>query len=88
MDLILFNKILFSLFLKTDLTFLTNQVLFIYLFYPHNIFEFSLKRGHIHKADLFKLIFVKCLSCVFNISFNIMQKRVYWSLESKRPDFV
>ena len=27
----------------------------------------------IHKANLLKLIFVKSLSCVFNISFNIMQ---------------
>ena len=49
---------------------------------------FSLRSLTIHKADLFKLIFVKCLSYVFNISFNIMQKKVYWSLESRRPDFV
>ena len=28
----------------------------------------------IHKENLFKLIFVKCLPYVFNISINIMQK--------------
>ena len=36
-------------------------------------------------ANLFKLIFVKCQSCVFNISFNIMQKGHidHWSLEEQ-----
>jgi len=34
-----------------------------YFFNFQNKSNFSFKREHIHKADLLKLIFVKCLSC-------------------------
>ena len=65
--------------------FLTNKVFFkIFL----NKYDFSFERRHIHVANLFRLIFVKCSSCEFNISSNIMQKMIYWSLESRRPDSV
>ena len=41
-----------------------------------------------HNIDLCELVLVKCLSCMFNILLNIMHKRVYWSLESKRSNSV
>ena len=41
-----------------------------------------------HNIDLCELVLVKCLSCMFNILLNIMHKRVYWSLESRRPNSV
>ena len=91
-------KTLFFLYIKTYLIFVTNPLIFIHktyliffsnpFFYSQNISESSWKRGHIYKVNLFKLFFVMCLSCVFNISFNIMQKNAYWSLESKRPNSV
>ena len=71
--LIFLDKILILHFTKTGfiyLFFFTNQVLFI-LIHKINLI-FLLKEDIIHKANLFELFFVKCLSCVFNISFNIM----------------
>ena len=47
--------------------------------------KFFLEIRHIIHKEIYLNYF---LSCVFNISFNIMQKRVYWSLESRRPDSV
>ena len=54
-------KSIFYVLSKTNLIF-TNQVSFFFNF--QNRSDLSLKRGHIHKTDLFKLIFVKCLLCV------------------------
>ena len=76
-DLIFLDKILlFTLYKKKIyiyLIFLTNQVLFI-LIHKTNLI-FLLKEDIIHKANLFEFFFfVKCLSFVFNISFNIIKK--------------
>ena len=78
----------FSVFSFSNSKFNPNgpQVSF-FLIFKTNL-NFLLEREHIHKANLVKLIFVQCLSCVFNISFNIMHKRVYGSLEPRRPNSI
>ena len=88
-DLMFTNQILFSKLNKKQIWFFLIKSCFlpftqkqIWFFYkPSLIFlifktdlNILLKEDIIHKENLFKLIFVKCLSCMFNISFNIIQK--------------
>ena len=58
--MIFLDKILLFTLYKNRFVFLQTKS---YYFNFQDKFELSLKRGHIHKANLFKLIFVKCLSC-------------------------
>ena len=95
-------KTLFSLYIKINLIFFTKLIFYLhknrsgFFFNDSNQFSlftktdlnFFLKRGYMHNIDLCELVLVKCLSCMFNILLNIMHKRVYWSLESRRPDSV
>ena len=89
-DLIFINQIslffyLFFIPYKIDLIFV-NQISFFSTL--QNRFDFSLKRGHIHKTNLLKLILPSVCYMCCNISFNIIQKGIKWSLESRRPNFV
>ena len=88
LKIILLQCFQFSVFSFSNSKFNPNgpQVSF-FLIFKTNL-NFLLEREHIHKANLVKLIFVQCLSCVFNISFNIMHKRVYGSLEPRRPNSI
>ena len=82
--MIFFTKLIFFIYTKTDLvSFLMNQIIFFYL--QKQILIFFLKRGYIHQIDLCELVLVKCVMYVQHI-IHIMQKRVYWSLEFRRPD--
>ena len=47
---------------------------FIFFFNFQNWSDFSLKRGHIHKTNLFKLSLLSVCHVYYNISFNIIQK--------------
>ena len=84
-DLVFTNPFPFFLpFTKTDL--ICKNYIYIYIF--QNRSEFSFKRGHIHKTNSFKLILPSVYHVCYNISFNIIQKGIYQSLESRRPDSV
>ena len=66
------NKSFFLPVTKTYLIF-TNQIFFFFLNFQDR-FDFSLKRGHVHKTNLFKLILSSVCHVYYNISFNINTK--------------
>ena len=73
-DMIFLNKIIFFFlpFTNNRFDFYQSNLKSLYFFFItfQNRYDFSLKRRHIHKPNLFKLIFSNCLSCVLQ---NIIQ---------------
>ena len=64
-----------------------NQIKNIYLLFTKTNLIFFLKtRGYIHKIDSYELVLVKCV--VYAMYHSYHAKRVYWSLESRRPDSI